>query len=61
MANKSKTATEPEVKFGKEQFIESKTYAEYRNLLKVLLVDGETYTKAEVTTLLNNYLKRKVK
>ena len=60
MANKTKTATTPEVKYGKEQFIESKAYAEYKNLFKVLLKDGESYTIAEAETLLNNYLKRKV-
>ena len=59
MANKSKTATESEVKFGKEQFIESKSYAEYRTLLKVLLKDGETYTIAEAKAALDAVLGRK--
>ncbi len=61
MANKNKATAEPAVKFTKEQLVESKIYADKRILLKALLKDGETYTKAEAETLLNNYLKGEVK
>lgn len=60
MATKNKANAEPEVRFTKEQLIESKTYANVRPLMRALLKDGETYTKAEANTLLNDYLKRKV-
>lgn len=61
MANKSKTAVSAETRYSKERLVKSKKYADMKNLIKALLVDGETYTIAEVEALLNNYLKGKVK
>lgn len=60
MATKNKVTVESEVRFTKEQLVESKTYADVRPLIRAILKDGEKYTKAEVEILLNNYLKRKV-
>lgn len=49
-------------KFSKSAFLQS-TKAEflrYRDVLKVLLKDGETYTEAEALEKLNTYLNKEV-
>ena len=58
---KEKTAVPVETKYSKEQLLRLTVYADRKVLLSVLLKDGETYTKAEADTLLNNYLKGVVK
>ena len=58
---KEKTAVPVETKYSKEQLLRLTVYADRKVLLSVLLKDGVTYTKAEVDTLLNNYLKGVVK
>ncbi len=60
MANKAKE-TAAETKYSKQQFISSKKYAGLRYALEAILEDGKTYTKAEVDTLLDRFMKGKVK
>lgn len=55
-------AIKKEQKFSKNAFLQS-TKAEflrYRDVLKVLLKDGELYTEAEALAILKNYLNKEV-
>lgn len=56
-----KTETKKEAVFSKEQLIKSKTFAQYRDLLTVIVDDGEKITKQEATKRIESFLKRKVK
>lgn len=57
--------TKEEVKaipsYTKEQFLASKTYATERDLLNALLEDGKTYTKDQVNSMVDSFMKGKVK
>lgn len=48
-------------KYSKEQLISSERYVKRRDLLGALLKDGKDYSVEEVDTLLENYMKGKVK
>ena len=57
----SKEETKKEAVFSKEQLIKSKAFAQYRDLLTVIVDDGEKVTKHEATKRIEAFLKRKVK
>lgn len=57
----AKKETKKEAVFSKEQLIKSKTFAQYRDLLTVIVDDGEKITKQEATKRIESFLKRKVK
>ena len=46
--------------YSKEQILSSKKYENRRDLLGVLLADGEEYTTDKVDTLLDKFMKGKV-
>lgn len=48
-------------KYTKVSILISKKYSKYKDLLKVLLKDNVKYTFEEVDTMLDKYLKGKVK
>ena len=56
-----KTEAKKEAVFSKEQLIKSKTFAQNRDLLTVIVNDGEKITKQEATKRIESFLKRKVK
>ncbi len=59
---KATTAEAPAAtKYTKEQLIRSERYMIRRDLLGALLKDSKRYTIEEVDTLLQNYMKGKVK
>ena len=58
---KATAAAKTAVKYSKEQLIRSERYMRRRDLLGVLLQDGKVYTLEEVDTLLDNFMKGKVK
>ena len=64
MATK-KTETKKEAKretlFTKEQILASKKYANRRDALGAILADGKEYTVEQVESLLEKFLKGKVK
>lgn len=47
--------------FSKQQLVESRKYANRRDLLKALLEDGKTYTIAEVDAAIEKFMKGKVR
>lgn len=51
----------PAAVFSKQQLVESRKYANRRDLLKALLTDGKTYTIAEVDAAIEKFMKGKVK
>ena len=58
---KTETAAKTaEPKFTKEQLMSSKTYANRKDLLGVLLSDAETYSISEVDKLIDKFMKGKV-
>lgn len=57
MAKNTSTA----VVFTKQQLIESRKYANRRDLLKALLEDGKSYTIAEVDAAIEKFMKGKVR
>jgi arginine repressor len=64
MAKKPETEaliTPPVSKFSKKQLIQSARYRERRDLLTALLKDGKEYTHADVETLIDEFMKGKVK
>lgn len=50
MSNKAET-----VLFTKEQFLKSKTYRQYRDLLSGVLDDKKTYSKEQVDKIIKNF------
>ncbi len=58
MAVKKKEAV---TTYSKEQFLESKMYAEKRDILHVLLNQKETYSIAKVNAMIEKFKKGKVK
>ena len=60
MSNK-KTEDKTEVLFTKEQVLDSKKYSNRRDVLGAILVDGKTYTQEQVDSLLEKFMKGKVK
>lgn len=54
MANKKETT---ETMFTKEQFLNSKTYRQHRDLISVVLDGSKAYTKEEVNKIINKYKK----
>ena len=49
------------MKFEKEQILSSKKYSNRKDIINVLLEDGEQYSIEEVAKLISDYSKRKVK
>lgn len=60
--NKKETvsANTAENKYSKSALIASSEFVRSRDLLKVLLKDGEVYTIAEAKAIVNNYLNKEV-
>lgn len=56
-----KKAIVQESLFTKEQILTSNKYANRRDILKAILTDGDTYTFERVDSLLDKYMKGKVK
>lgn len=49
-----------EVKFTKEQLLESKRYRDRKDIINVLLKDNQSYNFKEVDDLVEKYMKGKV-
>jgi len=47
-------------KYTPEQLLKSSTYSNRRDVLRVLLDDGETYSHADVTKILKKFYEKKV-
>ena len=60
MATK-KTETKQETVFTKEQILASKKYKNRRDVLGAILKDGASYTLEQVDSLLEKFMKGKVK
>ena len=58
MSNKEQTVKklEPALAYTKEELIKSKTFRPYKDLLRALLVDGETYTIDETKKKIDKFL-----
>lgn len=62
MARKTAEKNEKEIpKFSKEAIINSKTFRISKDALNVILKDEEKYSISEVTKLLDDFMKGKVK
>ena len=57
----SKKVEKQEDVFSKEQILASKKYANRRDVLGVILADGQEYTFEQVDSLLKRFMERKVK
>ena len=53
--------TKPAPTFTKKQFVESYTFAKYRDFLSAQLENGKSYTKAEVIEKIETTYKVKIK
>ena len=51
----------PSSTFSKEQLLKSQRYHERRDLLTALLKDGKQYSHVDVQTLIDDFMKGKVK
>ena len=61
---KATTAQEPPITapvFPKERILTFQRYANRRDLLSILLKDGQEYTHDQVQNLIDNFMKGKVK
>lgn len=47
--------------YTKEQFLTSEQYRAHRDILAALLIDGESYTKDQVTRTIDEHLKKEAK
>lgn len=54
---KKRNAVKPQ--FFKSDLLKSKKYADYRDMLNVILVDGELYDTEQVDKLIASFLARK--
>lgn len=61
MEKNNKAAVTKAAKFTKEQILGSAEFASRRDALNAILVDGKDYSKSEVVTMLDNFMKGKVK
>lgn len=66
MTSKKKTVVESEkqpekVKFTKSQLVSSKRYRDRKDLVNVLLKDNKSYSFDEVDSLIDEFMKGKVK
>lgn len=50
-----------ELKFTKEQLLNSKKYSNNKDILVALLTDGKSYSHSEVTKLIEDFMKGAVK
>ena len=57
----TKTETKQEILFTKEQILASNKYANRRDVLGAILSDDKTYTFEKVDSLLEKFMKGKVK
>lgn len=57
----SKKARQTVKKFGKEAFINAAENTKEKLIIRVVLADGETYTKAEADKLVKNWKQKEVK
>lgn len=60
-SSRESTATEKAPRFSKEQALRSEKYRSRRDALGVLLKNGRTYSAAEIDSILNEFMKGKVK
>ena len=59
---KNKTAVkQTETKYSKSRLMASNAYKKHKDLLSVLLEDNKSYTREDVNTLIDGYLKKGVK
>ena len=61
MAVKKVTEKQIEISFSKSQLVKSKRFFEERDLLNALLADNKTYTIDEVSNMISDFKKGKVK
>lgn len=61
MATKKVVEKQIEPSFSKSQLVKSKRFLEERDLLNALLTDNKTYTIDEVTNMISDFKKGKVK
>lgn len=61
MADKKIEQEKQEVQFTKEQILASDKYSNRRDALGVILADGNSYTLEKVDSLLEKFMKGKVK
>lgn len=61
MADKKIKQEKQEVMFTKEQILASNKYSNRRDVLGAILADGNTYTFEKVDSLLEKFMKGKVK
>lgn len=61
MSTTKTETTKQELTFTKSQILDSKKYANRRDALGAILADAEVYTVEQVDTLLDNFMKGKVK
>ena len=57
----TKNTTNKEAVFSKEQLINSNLFAQYRDLLTVVIQDNERISKQEAKKRIETFLKRRVK
>lgn len=55
MAKKKEQTTETVPVFTKEQFLKSKTFSQYKDLLNAVLDDKKTYSKEQVNKIINKF------
>ena len=60
-AKELKVAENLEIKFSKEQLVKSKKFSGKQDLLNTILEDDKQYTLDEVVSMVEKYLKGKVK
>ena len=61
MAKKTQSKAEEKKRlYGKEQILNSKKYAEYKDLLNGVLENDRTYTADEIDKLITDYMERRV-
>lgn len=61
MAKKTQSKAEEKKRaYGKEQILNSKKYAEYKDLLKGVLENDRPYTADEIDKIITDYMERRI-
>lgn len=49
-----------EIKFSKTQILKSKSYADYKDLLDAVLIEGNMYTTENIQNIIKDFLGKRV-
>lgn len=59
--SKERSGSKTAAGYTKQQYLKSKKYSEYKDIVQALLKDGKTYTVDQVDKMVDDFLKKEAK